>query len=162
MPHRRTPLGGLRLRVTWASQVATPTWRPAHAPPTHRHATQHVVPHIHTPHKFNHVSHASLVRAMRNSLRECVPLMTKQWAKLYSGHSLRVGGSNHMRQLGVANDIHRRLGGWMSLTSAQGYMQLSAREQFRYSLRLAAEKRKSAFTKRRAMTVLHRMSSNLL
>ena len=114
------------------------------------------------PHEFNHVSHASLVRAMRNSLRECVPLMTKQWAKLYSGHSLRVGGSNHMRQLGVANDIHRRLGGWMSLTSAQGYMQLSAREQFRYSLRLAAEKRKSAFTKRRAMTVLHRMSSNVL
>ena len=72
------------------------------------------------PHGSNHVAHQSLITSLRKALQECVPLMTEQWASLYSGHSLRVGGSNHMRKLGVADDIHRRLGGWMSLTSSQG------------------------------------------
>jgi len=91
------------------------------------------------PHGSNHVAHQSLITALRKALQDCVPLMTRQWASLYSGHSLRVGGSNHMRKLGVADDIHRRLGGWMSLTSSQGYMQLSPQEQFRYTVGLASQ-----------------------
>ena len=115
------------------------------------------------PHACNHVGHQSLVNAMRAALRECVPLMTNVWALLYAGHSLRVGGSNHMRRLGMADDVHRRLGGWMSLTSSQGYMQLSAREQFRYSLRLAKTKvRMAAFTRQRARTVLRSMPPRAL
>lgn len=110
------------------------------------------------PHDCNHVGHQSLVKALRNALQECVPYMTTAWASLYAGHSLRVGGSNHMRRLGIADDVHRRLGGWMSLTSSQGYMQLSAREQFRYSLRLATTTvRRAAFTRTLARTALRRM-----
>lgn len=115
------------------------------------------------PNPRNHVGHQSLVTALRRALRECVPLMTEPWSLLYSGHSLRVGGSNRMRRLGIADDVHRRLGGWMSLTSSQGYMQLSAQEQFRYSLRLAASKvRRAAFTREHARRVLRTMSTHNL
>ena len=116
-----------------------------------------------TPHSSNHVSHQSLVNALRKSLRECVPLMTKKWSLLYAGHSLRVGGSNHMRHLGIADETHRRLGGWMSLTSSQGYMQLSAREQFKYSLQLAkSKKRRAAFTRTNARVALRGMRPRVL
>ena len=112
-------------------------------------------------HKRNWLGEQSWVTAMRKALRECVPHMTHPWSTLYSGHSMRVGGSNHMRKTGVADDVHRRLGGWMCLASAQGYMALSPDEQFRYTLRLAkAGNRRSAFTKqtaRRAFATITRM-----
>ena len=85
----------------------------------------------------NHVGHQSVVRAMRHALTECVPLMSRQWSRLFTGHALRVGGSNEMRKLGIADEVHRRLGGWMTLVAARGYMALSAQEQFRYTLKLA-------------------------
>ena len=72
--------------------------------------------------KRNHVGQQSMVRALQHALRECVPLMTRKWSKCYTGHSLRVGGSNHMRKSGIADDVHRRLGGWMTLVAAQGYI----------------------------------------
>ena len=56
-----------------------------------------------------------------------------------------------MRRIGLADDIHKRLGGWMTLTEAQGYMALSPAEQFAYTVRLAEEpERRSAMTKRAA------------
>ena len=106
-------------------------------------------------HPKNHVSQQSLVRALRKALLECVPTMTARWASLYSGHSLRVGGSNQMRKEGIADDVHRRLGGWMSLQSSQGYMCLSAREQFAYTLKLAKQvKRKSGLSEEQARRAL--------
>ena len=88
------------------------------------------------------------VTAMRQALMECVTLMTWRWASLYSGHAMRVGGSNHMRKLGVDDDIHKRMGGWMTLTAAQGYMALSPAEQFKYTLSLARVRRRhSAMTR---------------
>ena len=92
----------------------------------------------------NHVSQQSVVKAMRHALTECVPLMTRAWAKCYSGHALRVGGSNHMRRLGVEDDIHRRMGGWMTLVAAQGYMALTPSEQFKYTVTLAKSKQRRA------------------
>ena len=59
----------------------------------------------------NYLQEQSWIDAMRVALVRCVPGMTVPWANLFSGHSMRVGGSNHMRQLGVADDIHRRMGG---------------------------------------------------
>ena len=69
-----------------------------------------------------------------------------------------------MRRLGIADEVHRRLGGWMTLVAAQGYMALSAREQFKYTLKLAqAKKRNSAFQKADALVVLRRRGlTNLL
>ena len=100
--------------------------------------------------KHNHVGAQSVVKALQHALTECVPLMTRAWAKCYTGHSLRVGGSNHMRKVGVSDDVHRRLGGWMTLVAAQGYMALSPREQFRYTLKLAKSKRRCGMSQHRA------------
>jgi integrase len=50
-------------------------------------------------------------------------------ARLFTGHCMRLGGSNYMRRLGLDDEIHRKLGGWMSIKSSQGYMVLSPREQ---------------------------------
>ena len=106
-------------------------------------------------HCGNPVGHQSVVNAMRYALRECVPLMTRAWSKLYTGHALRVGGSNHMRKLGIADEVHRRLGGWMSMAAAQGYMALSSREKLAYTLKLAAkQQREAAFYKHDAVAAL--------
>ena len=106
-------------------------------------------------HNKNPVGHQSVVSAMRHALCECVPLMTRKWAKLYTGHALRVGGSNHMRKIGIADDVHRRLGGWMTLVAAQGYMALSAREKLAYTLKLAGrQRRESAFRRDDALAAL--------
>lgn len=114
-------------------------------------------------HQSNRVGAQSMVTALRRALMQCVPLMTARWKKLYSGHSLRVGGSNHMRKMGVADEVHRRLGGWMSLVSAQGYMALSAREQYHYTLKLAKKKtRRSGMSKSRARTVLGVLQPGML
>ena len=60
-----------------------------------------------------------------------------------------------MRKIGVANDIHRRMGGWMSLVAAQGYMALSSREKLAYTLKLAAkQQREAAFYKHDAVAAL--------
>ena len=92
---------------------------------------------------------------MQWALRECVPGMDAVWAKEYTGHALRVGGSNEMRKMGVADEVHRKMGGWMTLVAAQGYMALSAREQFGYTLRLArSNKRHAAFVKADAIKAL--------
>ena len=92
----------------------------------------------------NWIGEQTFVKTMQAALIQCVPLMTHEWSKLYTGHALRVGGSNRMRRLGVADDIHRKLGGWMCLTSAQGYMALTPREQFAYTLRLAQKQTRVA------------------
>jgi len=106
-------------------------------------------------HHENPVGHQSVVSAMRHALCECVPLMSRIWSKLYTGHALRVGGSNHMRKIGIADDVHRRLGGWMTLVAAQGYMAMSAREKLAYTLKLASkQQRESAFRRGDALAVL--------
>ena len=76
---------------------------------------------------------------------------------------LRVGGSNHMRRVGISNDVHKRMGGWMTLTAAQGYMALSPEEQFAYTLKLAkAKKRESGLTEAVARQALGSVAPMLL
>ena len=107
------------------------------------------------PSKANHVSASSAKKGLRHALLECVPLMTKEWSLLFSGHSLRVGGSNFMRKLGVHSEVHRKMGGWMSLVAAQGYMAMSTQEQFAYTLALAKNKsRVAGLTKHSAKNAL--------
>lgn len=80
-------------------------------------------------HATNSVSARSARDALRKALREVCGL-TKDQAKLFSGHSMRVGGSNHMRRLGVAHEVHKYMGGWASLEMSQRYYQLTTKEQF--------------------------------
>ena len=110
--------------------------------------------------KYNHIKQHLFVKAMQQALRRCIPMMTKPWSELYTGHALRVGGSNHMRRLGMENDVHRRLGGWMTLTAAQGYMALTAKEQFQYTIKMAESAvRKSAFMRADAVRALQQLRS---
>ena len=78
----------------------------------------------------------------RDGLRRClrdICHMSPQESMVYGGHSLRVGGSNYMRRLGVDRDVHRSMGGWATLKSATEYMQLSPSEQFDITRKLAVK-----------------------
>ena len=77
----------------------------------------------------NSVSNSSISDALRKALVDVCGLSEEQ-AKLFSGHSLRVGGSNYMRRLGVADEVHRLVGDWASLVSSTNYYALSSAEQF--------------------------------
>jgi hypothetical protein len=88
---------------------------------------------------------------------------SKEIAKLFPGHCLRVGGSNYMRRLGLSDDIHRKLGGWSSIESSQGYMVLSAREQATMCERIALTHRRScAFAQSDMAEVMEDMSALIL
>ena len=104
---------------------------------------------------YNHIRQNKFVVAMQWALRECVPGMDTKWAMQYTGHALRVGGSNEMRKRGIADEVHRKMGGWMTMTAAQGYMSLSAQEQMRLALKLKTTKgRQSGFQKDAAVNAL--------
>ena len=91
-------------------------------------------------HPTNHVSTTSVRNALRKALVEVCGL-TRDQAKLFSGHSMRVGGSNFMRKLGVADEVHRLMGGWASLASSRGYFQLPVTEQFEITHKFALKER---------------------
>ena len=91
-------------------------------------------------HKRNRMSSDAAVRMLRTTLVE-VCGMTKEQAKLYAGHSLRVGGSNFIRRKGIDDEVHRLLGGWASLTSSRGYFQLLDEEQWDLAEQFALEER---------------------
>ena len=80
-------------------------------------------------HATNRMSNSSFISALRKALVEVCGLSVEQ-AKLFAGHSLRVGGSNYMRKLGVEDEVHRLVGDWASLVSSTGYYSLSSCEQF--------------------------------
>ena len=71
---------------------------------------------------------------------------TKEEVKCYSSHACRVGGSNFMRRLGISDKIHQRMGGWYTLTSARGYMQLEPGEQFQHTAEIKRRKKPGGFT----------------
>ena len=80
------------------------------------------------PAVLNPVSHAQFVSALQFALVTVVGL-SAQAARLRKGHSLRVGGSNYMRHLGISSEVHRKLGGWMSIVSSHGYMHMYVLER---------------------------------
>ena len=91
------------------------------------------------PKDRNHMSTASFVQLMKRALTEACHVSDEE-VRLYGGHSLRVGGSNYMRWLGIHEDVHRSLGGWAVLSSAKEYMQLAPTEQFRVTKSLALKR----------------------
>ena len=92
----------------------------------------------HPPHPRNYFGATQFRNSLRKALRDICG-MSMQESKVYGGHSLRVGGSNFMRRLGIDPDIHRSLGGWAVLKSARDYMQLSPAEQFSLTRSLAVQ-----------------------
>ena len=92
--------------------------------------------------KSNFIGENAMINGLRQALVE-VCGMTKEQSLLYKGHSLRVGGSNHMRLLGVEDEVHRLMGGWASLVSSRGYFQLGTSEQLKVAEQFALKERSS-------------------
>ena len=51
---------------------------------------------------------------------------------IYSGYSLRVGGTTHHEEAGTAEAVRKNLAEWMSLSTARHYLQHSPSQQFSY------------------------------
>ena len=90
------------------------------------------------PHPKNFFGSTQFRNGLRKALRDFCGMSVPE-SKVYGGHSLRVGGSNFMRRLGIDPDIHRSLGGWSVLKSARDYMQLTPTEQFSLTRNLAVQ-----------------------
>ena len=71
----------------------------------------------------------SLRALIRLALRECCGLSAAQ-ADQFGTHCLRVGAIELLRQKGVPAELRQQLGGWMSASSALGYLQLPVGAQF--------------------------------
>ena len=66
---------------------------------------------------------------IRQALVECCNL-SKEQAAQYGTHSLRIGAVELLRSKGVPAETRQQLGGWISATSAIGYLQLPVTAQF--------------------------------
>lgn len=112
------------------------------------------------PNVTNHMSTSSFVGLLKQALR-LVCGVDPEELRLYGGHSLRVGGSNFMRWLGIHEDVHKALGGWAHLVSAKEYMQRSPAEQFIMTRALAVKKKRDVAIedKRDAMSLLNSFQS---
>ena len=80
------------------------------------------------PHPTNAISSASLLNLIRRALREVCGLDTDQ-ADRFTIHSLRVGGINFYRQLGVPLELRAQLADHMSLPSSIRYLRMAPNEQ---------------------------------
>ena len=104
------------------------------------------------------MGYKAYVSAIRTALLACTDILPHQ-ARLYSGHSLRVGGSIQMRRWGIPDDIHRMLGGWASLQSASNYQSLSSAEQLALSNVMALQQRKVVMSASQADKAIHMLQS---
>ena len=58
--------------------------------------------------------------------------ISRQKSKIYSGYSLRVGGTTHHEEVGTDEAVRRNLSEWMSLATARHYLQHAPSKQFGY------------------------------
>ena len=71
----------------------------------------------------------SFRRLLRQALVQCCGI-TQSQASQYGTHSLRIGAVEYLRSVGVSAEVRQQLGGWMSASSALGYLQLPISAQF--------------------------------
>ena len=69
--------------------------------------------------------------AIPTALLHCCNISRKKSA-IYSGYSLRVGGTTHHEEAGTAEAVRKNLAEWMSLSTARHYLQHSPSKQFSY------------------------------
>ena len=82
------------------------------------------------PNRSNPFSQASLSDvAIPTALYHCCNIPKAQ-SKIFTGYSLRVGGTTHHEEAGTAESVRRNLAEWMSLATARHYLQHSPRTQF--------------------------------
>ena len=76
------------------------------------------------------MSSASLLRLIRRALVEVCGLSPEQ-AKRFSVHSLRVGGINYYRSLGVSTELRAQLADHLSLQSNLRYLRMAPTDQLK-------------------------------
>ena len=83
------------------------------------------VPNPHNP--FSQTSIANV--AIPTALYHCCDIPRSE-SKIFSGYSLRVGGTTHHEESGTAESVRKNLAEWMSLATARHYLQHSPTTQF--------------------------------
>ena len=80
------------------------------------------------PNKSNRLSRASLATLMRHALVEVCGLSNKQAAR-FTVHSLRVGGINYYKRIGVPIGMRAIIASHKSLVTSRQYLRLLPAEQ---------------------------------
>ena len=98
-------------------------------PPSSRKYTYHTKANW-VPNPDNPFSQTSLSNvAIPTALFHCCNI-PKAKSKIFSGYSLRVGGTTHHEEVGTAESVRKNLAEWMSLATARHYLQHSPSTQF--------------------------------
>ena len=111
----------LARHVRWLRSLPT---RPTYLFPARKRAGMNTW----RPNPTKRMSSSSLLRLIRRALREVCGLSAAQ-AKRFTVHSLRVGGINYYRRLGVPLETRAQLADHLSLPSALRYQRLRPAEQ---------------------------------
>lgn len=83
-----------------------------------------------TPNPNNPFSQTSIANvAIPTALYHCCGI-PRSASKIFSGYSLRVGGTTHHEEAGTAEAVRKNLAEWMSLSTARHYLQHSPTTQF--------------------------------
>ena len=96
----------------------------------------------------NPMGPTQFIKELRAGLRATVmrgSAYGSQIASTFRGHSLRVGGLNELRRLGVDGETRRLLGGWSSVISQSRYEQLSISERAALSENMGRAPRTTGF-----------------
>ena len=80
------------------------------------------------PHKSNRLSQASLLTLMRQALVQVCGL-TVQQASRFAVHSLRVGGINYYKRIGVSIGMRAQIASHKSLATSRQYLRLLPAER---------------------------------
>jgi hypothetical protein len=82
------------------------------------------------PNPTNPFSQASIANvAIPTALFHCCNIPKAQ-SKIFTGYSLRVGGTTHHEEAGTSETVRKNLAEWMSLATARHYLQHSPATQF--------------------------------
>ena len=81
------------------------------------------------PHPANPLSPASFCALLRMALRQVCGLKTAQ-ANIFTVHSLRVGGINYYKSIGVSIGMRAKIAAHKSLRTSRRYLRLLPIEQF--------------------------------
>lgn len=106
-PARKQPPGATK-RYTWHTKSR---WVPNHMNPFAQRSISDV--------------------AIPTALLYCCAIPRTESA-IFTGYSLRVGGTTHHEEVGTAEAVRKNLAEWMSLATARHYLQHSPAKQFEY------------------------------
>ena len=124
----------LRAGIATSVLAAHARWRVAHARtnpflfPSRRLKTMSRRRPVWVPHESNRLSQASLLTLMRQALVQVCGLTERQ-ASRFAVHSLRVGGINYYKRIGVSIGMRAQIASHKSLATSRQYLRLLPAER---------------------------------